>query len=124
MEDPKTRIKKIQTALGNAYSDINILTITNTKLKTDNDKLIIELKKSNELLTRAENEIVGKVSQSEEIDKLLDGVENSVKRLQDKIDELKVINADLVAQNEELKTQSSSIYTKSLAILGTFAIGA
>ncbi|MEG7978438.1 MAG: hypothetical protein NY202_00500, partial [Mollicutes bacterium UO1] len=61
----------------------------------------------------------------------LNGVEEDLKKLELALLELEQINADLVGQNkvltnlaDENKTKSSSVLTKSLAILGIFAGGA
>ena len=121
MATDKERIEKLKRDLGNAFSDVNTLKTTNTELKTKNAEIILELKKSNQALDKAQELINTK---KDELPSLLDQTEEAMTKLQDEINELKTINADLEAQVDELKTQSTGTLTKSLAILGVFASGA
>jgi|SRR6185437_2386847 len=118
---PKARLEKLKRDLGNAFSDVNTLKTTNEGLKRKNAEIILELKKSNEALEKAQELINEK---KDELPPLLDQTEEAMTKLQEEINELKTINQDLERQVEELKTQSTGTLTKSLAILGVFAGGA
>lgn len=124
MEDPKLRVERLKNALGNANSKVNVLKQINISLEEKNSKLIIQLKKTNELLAKAQELVDGKKANWEELDTPLNELETKINELQGELDELKTINDRLELQVEELKTHSDSIYTKALALVGIFAAGA
>ncbi|MEG7978794.1 MAG: hypothetical protein NY202_02605 [Mollicutes bacterium UO1] len=132
------KIQSLRKSLGNAHSRINMLKIASRQLKMDNEALIktnqeikTNLTKSEEALNTAEEETMKKREGGQQDSANLNGVEEDLKKLELALLELEQINADLVGQNkvltnlaDENKTKSSSVLTKSLAILGIFAGGA
>ena len=121
----KVRLEKLRRELGNAHSDLNKLEAENKTLKSENEKVIKELTKAEDLLTKTDELINGKKDDDKaELDGLLDGVEAEMLKVQDKVKDLTNLNKELIAQNQKLKEKSSSVYVKSLAIIGVFAGGA
>ena len=134
----KRKVEILKKEVGDANGRLIVIEGKNKTLKTNNQKLIVDnkeinsnLKKSNEALTKAEELINNRQTEDTELNGLLDDTITDINKLKSKITDLETLNDELIKQNEELqkladenKSQSSSVLTKSLAILGFFAIGA
>ena len=134
----KRKIEVLKKEVGDANGRLMVIEGKNKNLKTNNEKLIKtnkeikeNLTKSNEALEKAETLINDKKTEDTELLGIVDGTISEMEKLKNKITDLENLNNDLIKQNEELqkladenKAKSSSVLTKSLAILGVFAGGA
>ena len=80
MTTEKARMEALRNALGNANNRVNLIETENSKLIKENKTILADLKKSNQALAKAEEEINKKKTDADANDGLLTDIENLVKR--------------------------------------------